>query len=259
MKQELLAMREKIQTIPVNEAFDSGDECPFCYLEREVEQRVIRYVLGPGASYMEPEVRAATDSAGFCRRHYQKMHDYGNALGSALMMQTYYACLMEELNAQLDDFRMPEKRPLFSLRKQQSARLPLVEWLRGKQDSCYICGRINENLQRYYSTFFVLIKEEEFRNKVESSKGFCLHHVTELLERAEEEVPNGQREWFYQTVRVLMQTHMARVKEDLDWFVEKHDYRQAGADWKNSMDAVPRGMQKLRGGHPADKPYKTDF
>ena len=72
-------MREKIQTIPVNEAFDSGDECPFCYLEREVEQRVIRYVLGPGASYMEPDVRAATDSAGFCRSHYQKMHDYGNA------------------------------------------------------------------------------------------------------------------------------------------------------------------------------------
>ena len=27
-------MKEQIQTIPVNEAFDSGDECPFCWLER---------------------------------------------------------------------------------------------------------------------------------------------------------------------------------------------------------------------------------
>ena len=49
-KREMDDMRERIETIPVNEAFDSGDECPFCHLEREVEQRVIRYVLGPGAS-----------------------------------------------------------------------------------------------------------------------------------------------------------------------------------------------------------------
>ena len=106
-------MKERIDTIPVNEAFSSGDECPFCYLEREVERRAIRYVLGSGASYMEPEVRAATDSSGFCRGHYKKMYDYGNALGSALMMQTYYACLLEELNARLDDYELPEKRQLF--------------------------------------------------------------------------------------------------------------------------------------------------
>ena len=120
-------MRERIETIPVTDAFSSGDECPFCYLEREVEQRVIRYVLGPGASYMEPDVRAATDEAGFCRMHYQKMHDYGNALGSALMMQTYYACMLEELQKQLKDFKMPDKRPLLNLGKQKPVDLPLLE------------------------------------------------------------------------------------------------------------------------------------
>ena len=58
-------MKEHIQTIPVNEAFDAHDECPFCNMERTVEQRTIRYVLGAGASYMEPDVRTATDRAGF--------------------------------------------------------------------------------------------------------------------------------------------------------------------------------------------------
>lgn len=252
-------MKEKIQTIPVNEAFDSGDECPFCYLEREVEQRAIRYVLGPGASYMEPEVRAATDDAGFCRGHYQKMYDYGNALGSALMMQTYYAQMMEELSRQLDDFEMPDKRPLLSIHKQKQTKLPLVEWLQKKQDSCYICNRIQENQKRYFATFFVLIKEREFREKVEKSKGFCLCHFGKLLDYAREDLPNNQREWFYETVMELMKTHINRVKEDIDWFVQKHDYRASGTPWKNAMDAVPRGMQKLRGGHPSDKPYKTDF
>ena len=79
-------MKEKIYTIPVNEAFDSQDECPFCNLRRTVEQKTIRFALGPGASYMEPDVRGETDKAGFCGAHFKKMYDYGNSLGSALMM-----------------------------------------------------------------------------------------------------------------------------------------------------------------------------
>ena len=34
-------MKEHIDTIPVNDAFNSGDECPFCYLERKAEQSTI--------------------------------------------------------------------------------------------------------------------------------------------------------------------------------------------------------------------------
>ena len=55
-----------------------------------------------------------------------------------------------------------------------------------------------------------------------------------------------------------MEEHLIRVKEDLDWFVGMFDYRQQGADWKNSKDAVPRTMQKLRGCYPADPPYKAE-
>ena len=75
-------MREQIDTIPVNEAFESGDECPFCWLERMSEQKSIRYILGPGASYMEPDVRAMTDTRGFCR---DKLCRY--------VQSTYTSCL----------------------------------------------------------------------------------------------------------------------------------------------------------------------
>ena len=232
-------MKEKIHTIPVNEAFESGDECPFCYLERAVEQRAIRYILGPGASYMEPDVRAVTDDVGFCRSHYQKMYDYGNALGNALMMQTYYAKMMDELSRQLDDFEMPDKRSLLPMRKQKETKLPLLEWLQKKQATCYICNRIEENQKRYLETFFVLIKEHEFREKVERSKGFCMHHFGQLLDCAREDLPNSQREWFYETVVELMKTHIDRVKEDIDWFVQKHDYRYAGAPGKMPRTRSP--------------------
>ena len=55
-----------------------------------------------------------------------------------------------------------------------------------------------------------------------------------------------------------MKENLARVQADLDWFIAKFDYRNAGADWKNSKDAVSRSMQKLRGGYPTDGPYKQD-
>lgn len=249
-------MKEHLDTIPVHEAFETDCECPFCALERTVEQKAIRYALGPAASYMEPDVRAATDAAGYCRNHYKKMYDYGNSLGSALMMQTYMVGLQKELDLQATAFEFPEKKGLFS--KKQTDELPLLQWLKRKNSTCFLCSKVNYNMNRYYATFFHLIKEAEFRTKVEGTKGFCLYHFEKLLENAQEYLANGQIEWFYRTVLALMKDNLARVQGDLDWFIEKFDYRNASAPWKNSKDAVSRSMQKLKGGYPADNPYKLD-
>lgn len=249
-------MKETIYTIPLNEAFETTDECPFCHLERMTEQRTIKYVLGPGASYMEPDVRLATDKEGFCGAHFKKMYDYGNSLGNALIMQTYFVSMFEEMVAEMDRFQRPGKRGLFT--KKPTDESGLVTWMRNKQSSCYICNKLEYNMQRYYSTFYQLIKEEEFRTKVESSKGFCMRHFLALMEKAPAELPNGQIDWFYDTVFTLMRANLARVKGDLDWFIDKFDYRNASADWKNSKDAVSRTMQKLQGIYPADPPYKSE-
>ena len=248
-------MKEQIHTIPVTEAFSSGDECPFCYLQRQTEQRAINYTLGPSASYMEVEIRAVTNREGFCKDHLKKMFDYGNALGSALILQTWYIDMLEQLEAQLDSYELPEKKSLFRRKKQEEARDGMLPWLEEKLGSCFICNQVEENMERYYATFFTLMKDPEFRCLAENSKGFCLEHFRQLLERAEKYLPNAQREWFHSTVPKLTMENLLRVKEDLDWLVKKYDYRYASADWKNSRDALRRAMQKYQSGHPADKPF----
>ena len=250
-------MREQIDTIPVNEAFTAGDECPFCYLERMAEQKAIRYLLGPGASYMEPDVRASTDQKGFCRAHYKKMYDFGNALGNALMMQTHMARLMEELEEARQELEIPGKRPLFGGKKQTEEDVSLLR-MANRYTGCCLCDKQEYNMNRYFHTFFVLLREEEFRTRVENCKGFCLHHFAQLLEKARQELPNAQRAWFYTAVPQVMEENFRRVKGDLDHFVSMFDYRSVGKDWKNARDAVPRSMQKLKGGYPSDKPYKLD-
>ena len=134
----------------------------------------------------------------------------------------------------------------------------MLSWVKEKESTCFLCQRLEYNMNRYFRTFFVLLREEEFRQKVESSKGFCLHHFGQLLEMAPKELPNAQKQWFYETVIALMKENLLRVKGDLDHFVEMFDYRRAGSDWGNSRDAVSRTMQKLRGAYPADPPYKQD-
>ena len=231
-------MREQIDTIPVNEAFDAGDECPFCWLERMSEQKTIRYVLGPGATYMEPEVRGDTDRKGFCREHTKKMYDFGNALGNALIMQTYMAGLIEEFDREAAGFQAPPPKKLFGNKKQPQEEGGLLKKMQARQETCFLCDRLEYHMKRYFHTFFVLLREPEFREKVACSKGFCMRHFARLLELARE--------------------NLVRVKEDLDHFVSMFDYRSAGKDWKNSRDAVSRSMQKLRGLYPADPPFKMD-
>ena len=245
-------MKEAIETSPVIEAFESGDECPFCYLERKVEQRTINYVAGPCASYMEPEIRAITDQFGFCGSHLKKLYDYGNALGIALMMQTHLIDLSREMEKPMAN--VPGKRKLLS----KPEEYPLVKLLQKRNQSCYLCSRVEQSMTRYYATFFTLLRNSDFRERVSSCKGFCLRHFEQLLAAAPEQLPNSQSQWFYDTVPAVFRENLARVQADLDWFIAKFDYRNASADWKNSRDAVSRSMQKLQGIYPADPPYKKD-
>ncbi len=249
-------MKEQLHTIPVNEAFDSGDECPFCFMERAVEQSAIRYTIGPGASYMEPDVRAETGRTGFCRVHTKKLYDYGNTLGNALILQTHMESIIDDFRREAAAFQAPAKKSLFG-KKKPSEDEPYWQRMERQVNSCYICDKIKYNMDRYFQTFFVLLKDEEFRAKVMNSKGFCMRHFSQMLRMAEEFLPNNQREWFYPTVFKLMEDNLVRVKDDLDWLVAKYDYRNASADWKNSRDALQRTMQKLEGLHPADAPYKN--
>ena len=97
-------MKETIYTIPLNDAFKADDECPFCYLEREAEQHALEFILGSGASYMEDDIRMETDKIGFCRHHYKMMYDYGNRLGSGLILSTHLKKLNQEMTEQMKAF-----------------------------------------------------------------------------------------------------------------------------------------------------------
>lgn len=249
-------MEKKIYTIPVEDSFLSGDECPFCDLERQTEQRAIRYFAGAGASYMEPEIREITNRTGFCSCHMKKLYDYGNPLGSALMLQTHMAQILQELQERADRPEVPQRR-LFR-KKQAGSQQPYWQRLQARVASCAICDQVESNMQRQYRVFFGLLEKAEFREQFVNCKGFCLPHFARVLQEAPDHLPRSQEKWFYPAIYALMEDNLNRVKEDLDWMIARYDYRNAGKPAGNSRDALQRTMQKLEGIYPADPPYRKD-
>lgn len=249
-------MKEQIHTIPIADAFAADGECPFCYIEKRAEQRIMDFVLGASASYMEADMRERTDKAGFCRAHFKKMFDYGNSLGNAWILKTHYMRMIQEMNDAMKDFKPNKPSLLNRFKKDAPAGNAIAKWAQEKEESCYICNSLRETFDSYMGTFFGLYKnEDDFRKLVSQSKGFCVTHFGELCSAADTHLSEKELTDFYDVVIPMMQKNMDRLLEDVSWFVEKFDYRNKDADWKNSKDAVERGMQKLKGGYPADSPY----
>lgn len=250
-------MKEQLYTIPLNDAVNAGDECPFCFIERSIEQDLLDFALGSGSSYMEADIREMTDRTGFCRMHFQKMFDYGNTLGNAWILKTHYTQMIGEMQKTFAAFKPGKSSLKNKFRKTVGNGNAIGMWVKEKEESCYICKQYRDTYARYLDTFFYLWKQDgEFREKIKNSKGFCLIHMGDLCEAADGKLGDKDRGNFYETVLPLMEENMKRVAEDVAWMVEKFDYKNKDADWKNSRDAIQRGMQKLKGGYPADSAYK---
>lgn len=249
-------MKEKLYTIELTDALQSGDECPFCYIERNLEQAAIEFVLG--SSYMESDMRDQTDRMGFCQKHTKKMFDYGNALGNAWILKSRLEYLRLGLIPQMANAKPGKSVPVWRRNKSSGEAGGPPSWIREEESHCYICGTINETYERVLDTFVHMLRHEpDFMAMISQSKGFCVHHFADLWDVCERKLNQKEKEQLFPVLSAQMEKELSRIQEDIDWFIEKYDYRNADADWKTSKDAVQRTMQKLVGGHPADPVFQN--
>lgn len=255
-------MKEQLYTIPLMDAFRANDECPFCYITRNVEQDALDFALGPEASYMREDIREETDKIGFCKEHYHKMFAYGEALGCSLILDTHLKKLRAQMKKEMNSFSSIGKVSLSHRFQKNRAGLRgssnLSQWIRKNEESCYICNHIQRNYDRYLATFFVLFKrgEQEFVELVKNGKGLCLSHLADVLDAAPLYLNEKEQKELRNILFPQMEENLNRIQEELDWFEKKFDYRYQNEDWKNSRDAVQRAMQKIGSGYPADPPYR---
>lgn len=231
-------MKEQLYTIPVNEAFGKDCECPVCAMRQELERASVEYTLGP--SYMEDDVRMVTDRTGFCAVHIKELYRQQNRLGLALIMKTH-------MDRTIKEVEKLSKTPAAGgglFRKKETS--PAVAYLERLDKSCFICERVEQVFERYIATVFYLYeKEAEFRSCFAQSKGFCGRHYALLYDKASYSLSGKLLSEFYEALNQVYLENMKRVRDDLDWFIDKFDYRYADEPWKNSKDALPRAILKM--------------
>lgn len=230
-------MDEKLYTIPVNDAFDQACECPVCAMRKKLEDDAIAYTLGP--SYMEDDIRAVTDKMGFCDKHIDALYHQNNRLGLALILSTHF----KKVNHDIEKLSASKVKAGGLFKKAEGT--PLTDYIDKLDGSCFICDRINNTFGRYCNTIFYLYRtEQEFVQKYENSKGFCTRHYGMLMKHAPNHLSGKTLDQFTETTSRIYLDNMKRVQGDLEWFVDKFDYRYANEPWKNSKDAIPRAITK---------------
>lgn len=233
-------MKEELYTIPVNDAFQTRCECPICAMKDTLEQNAVEYTMGP--SYMEDDIRMETDRLGFCRRHMQMIAKQNNKLGLALVVKTH----MDKIIRDIEKLSAQREKPRGVFKK--SPQNPVVDYLKELECSCFVCRRIENSFQRYIATVFYLWKKDEnFRRIYKASKGFCNEHYRILTEEAPKQLSGSSAEEFLKETDRIYLSNMARVRDDVEWFINKFDYRYQDEPWKNAKDSLPRALTKLNG------------
>ncbi|NLZ72446.1 MAG: ABC transporter substrate-binding protein [Bacteroidales bacterium] len=253
-------MKERIYTIPINEAFDQDVECPLCICEDKLENDALEYAVG--AAMMEPDFRIETNKNGFCKNHFIRLYTLKQEkLPLALVIDTH-------LNEQIKEIETIFNRHRSDLKKLSSkgalealpdrlrgknnaaakAAKKLLEKLKTLKDSCSVCKKMGNNMERLIeNTLYLYDKEPEFKRKFLQTKGFCLKHIEDLIEKSAKELSPERQAQLLTDLFDLEIVELKRINEEVHHFTLMFDYRNAQSDWKNSKDAVPRSIEKICG------------
>jgi hypothetical protein len=233
-------LKEKLYTIPVNDAFDADCECPLCTMRKTLETNAIDFTMGP--SYMEDDIREMTSRMGFCDKHLEQLSKNQNRLGLALILKTHMDKIIQDVE-KLTRSGAKISTPSFFKKKGEDSGL--VSHLAHLEETCFVCEKIEGTFDRYIATVFHLYHTEEaFRKKWLASKGFCTKHYKMLYAAAPQNLSGEELSRFMKELNDLYLEHMKRVRDDLEWFINKFDYRYTDEPWKNAKDALPRAVQK---------------
>ena len=239
-------MKEKIYTIPINEAFDLCTECAVCEFEKKEELSRIEYALG--ASMMEPDERIFTNKMGFCQRHSSMMLGTDNKLSLALVMKTHMDEIIDSMNECIVELENTDEKSSIFKKRENTSIDRASDKIYEKQSTCAVCKRLSDTMDKFTENLLYMYdSDNSFREKFLSSKGFCLKHFSYMLKKAQKTFKGEKLKDFSINLFKLEKENFQRVCDDTDWFTKKFDYRYANEDWKNSKDAPQRACMKVAG------------
>lgn len=222
-------MRYHISTALILQEFPKTEsECPLCEIRSIVEKNVTEQYLSEAV--MATGARLEVNAKGFCADHFDMLFSGQSKLGLALQCVT-------RMNVLKDIIDKP--------RGGRGAEKAAAE-VYAAERTCVICDTVEDHMQRYYKTVAELyFAEEDFRELLGYTKGFCLHDYAGLLLNSKH--ASLKRKEYVDALAKIEGENFDKLQSDLQWFCDSHDFRNAGRDLGNSKDALRRTRTKLYG------------
>ncbi|MBQ8043133.1 MAG: hypothetical protein IJ272_03155, partial [Clostridia bacterium] len=181
---------------------------------------------------------------GFCEKHITNLFHKQNSLGIANILKTHLFNRIRDIEKLAKE--SPSKGGLFK----KNTLSPISEYINSHNNSCFVCSKINPTFDRYIATVIHLYKNDNtFKQKLKSSKGFCLKHYEMLYTAGLTSLNGTTMQEFIKDINNVTIENLKRVDADLQWFIDKFDYRYKDEPWKNSKDAIERTIIKTNNTH----------
>lgn len=241
-------MKEKIYTIPVNEAYEIDCECPLCELEKKLEEEAVEYALGP--AMMEPDFRTESNEKGYCTNHFKMMFAIPGKLPLALVLDTHLDEVSEKINniSQSVQNSDNKKRGLIKRNTTPDASQALSDLLEKLNSDCMVCKKVNYTMERYADVLMQMwVTDKDFKDKFDRSKGVCLKHLKLLSDTSKKSLKEKDRNDFMAALLSKETKELSRIKDDIHRFTLKFDHRNQNMEWGTAKDAPLRTIEKLSG------------
>lgn len=221
-------MNYHIDTGLIIEKLKEDNECPLCQIKKIVTEQFLHEFLNDAV--MEDSTRKIVNEKGFCAEHFDMLFTRQNKLSVALQIQTRSKTL-EKLLVPINNYKSAKK---------------IADKIEDSLSSCVVCELTSESMKKYYITIAeMFLREKEFCKLLMSSKGFCLEHYKELLKYSSH--AGFLQKQYLEVLSSLENKHFTRLKEDIDKFCSKHDYRNANMPLGSAEKALPSMRVKLYG------------
>ncbi len=238
-------MKEKIYTIPVNEAFESECSCPLCLIEKRLENEAVEYALG--AAMMEPDYRIESNEKGYCRRHFSQLIKSPNKLSLALVLETHLDEISKNLSENEKAVSALGKSGLFKKSSLPVTAEKITEVLDVVEHKCVVCDKVNHTMERYCSTLLYMWSSDEDFKKKFSEKEICLHHSNMLFKGVQKELKEQDAAEFVKVLFAKQKDELLHLRELVHKFTLKFDYRYRDMELGEARSAVFDAVEKLCG------------
>jgi hypothetical protein len=221
-------MAYHIDTGLIKEKFKVDCECPLCEIKKVVEEQFLYEFLNDAV--MEDNTRIQVGKLGFCDRHFKMLFNRQNKLSVALQIQT----------------RVDKLQNVLVETKSVNSAIKQAKLLEQSSKTCIICDLTQESMVKYYKTIAqMFVRERDFFKTLIASKGFCLHHYSELLKYSRS--AGFAAKEYVSLISGVQKRNLERLQTELKKFCDKHDYRNALEPLGSSETALPRMGIKLYG------------